>query len=127
MIFVLGDLSASETTEQALIDAKIKLIIDTQDPSIVDDLRQHNPGRPPKYEKFWEECRRFLNDEVGVAIDDRRHGELTHLAKAISVKIYFSKYLRDVHRTPQFLPSNGYGYNFGQPPRHRFSLRGSWM
>ena len=55
-IFTIGDLSASETTDQALTDAKVRLIIDTQDLSIVDDLRQHNPGRPPKYEKFWEEC-----------------------------------------------------------------------
>ena len=37
-IFIIGDLSASETTDQALIDAKVRLIIDTQDPSIVDDL-----------------------------------------------------------------------------------------
>ena len=52
----------------------------------MDDLRQHDPGQPPKYEKFWKECQRLLNDEVGVAVDDRRHGELTHLARAISVK-----------------------------------------
>lgn len=81
-----GDMSASETSDQALVDAKIRLIIDLQDPSIVDDLRQHNPGRPPKYEKFWEECRKFLNHEVETAVDERRHGQLTHLAKAMSVQ-----------------------------------------
>ncbi len=63
----------------------MRLIIDTQDPTIVDDLRYHNPGRPPKYQKFWEECKKFLNDEVETAVDERRHGQLTHLAKAISV------------------------------------------
>ena len=85
-LFKIGDLSASETTDQALTDAKVRLIIDTQDPSIVDDLRHHNPGRPSKYEKFWEECKKFLNDEIETAVDERRHGQLTHLAKAISVK-----------------------------------------
>ena len=35
---------------------------------------------------FWEECGKFLNEDVGVAVDDRRHGEITHLAKAISVR-----------------------------------------
>lgn len=63
----------------------MRLIIDTQDPTIVDDLRHHNPGRPPKYQTFWEECRKFLNNEVETAVDERRHGQLTHLAKAISV------------------------------------------
>ena len=79
-------MSASETSDQALVDVKIRLIKDLQDPSIVDDLRQHNRGRPPKYDRFWEECRRFLNDEAETAVDERRHGQFTHLAKAMSVQ-----------------------------------------
>jgi len=34
---------------------------------------------------FWEECAKFLSEEVGSAVDDRRHGQITHLARAISV------------------------------------------
>lgn len=34
---------------------------------------------------FWSERKKFLEESVGTAVDDRRHGEVTHLAKAISV------------------------------------------
>ncbi len=67
---------------EALIDERISAIINTQDPSIVDDLCHHNQGHPTKYERFWEECKKYLEDET--AVDDRRHGEHTHLVKAIS-------------------------------------------
>ena len=29
---------------------------------------------------------KYINEEIGVAVDDRRHGEVTHMAKAISVR-----------------------------------------
>lgn len=77
-------MSSSENLNEALVDERISAIINTQDPSIMDDLRHHNRGHPTKYERFWEECRRYLEDET--AVDDRRHGEQTHLAKAISAR-----------------------------------------
>ena len=52
-----------------------------QDP---DDLRHHNHGRESIYDPFWEECRKYLQEET--AVDDRRHDEILHLAKAISVR-----------------------------------------
>lgn len=79
-----GDMSSSENLNEALIDERIDTIINTQDPSIMDDLRHHNRGHPTKYERFWEECKKYLEDET--AVDDRRHGEHTHLAKAISAR-----------------------------------------
>ena len=50
------------------------------------DLRQHNPGRPPKYDAFWEECRKYLEEKVETPVDERRHGEVVHLAKALSAR-----------------------------------------
>ncbi len=38
----VGDMSGSENADEALVDQWISAIIDTQDPSIVDDLRHHN-------------------------------------------------------------------------------------
>lgn len=35
---------------------------------------------------FWDEAKKYINEDLGVAVDDRRHGEVTHLAKAISVR-----------------------------------------
>ena len=81
-----GDQCSTSTTEQAEVDKRIKQIIDMEDPSILPDLRALNTGHSSKFNVFWEECGKFLNEDVGVAVDDRRHGEITHLAKAISVR-----------------------------------------
>ena len=39
-----------------------------------------------KFNVFWDEAQKFINEDLGVAVDDRYHGEVTHLAKAISVR-----------------------------------------
>ncbi len=39
-----------------------------------------------KYDKFWDECEAVLNEDIGLAVDDRRHSEVSHLASAISVR-----------------------------------------
>ncbi len=44
-----------------------------EDPDIVLDLRQLNSGRKSQYDTFWEECTKFLQEDVGTAVDDRRH------------------------------------------------------
>ena len=79
-------MSSSENLDKALVDERIKCIIDTQNPLILDDLRNHNCGHPTKYDKFWDECMKYIEDEFDTAIDDRRHGEKTHLAKAILIR-----------------------------------------
>ena len=52
--------------------------------SIVGDLRSLNTGQASKYDRFWEVCDIFLSEES--AVDDRHHGEITHLAHALSVR-----------------------------------------
>lgn len=34
----------------------------------------------------WEECRKFLEEEVETAVDEHRHGSATHLARALSTQ-----------------------------------------
>ena len=36
---------------------------------------------------YWRECKKYFDEEVGLPVDDRRHGTVTHLAKAISVHV----------------------------------------
>ena len=88
LLFLLGDFSSPSTCnlDDSLTMERIRLIIDSQDPDIVDDLRHHNKGRPTKYDYFWEECRKYLEEEVETAVDERRHGSATHLAKAFSTR-----------------------------------------
>ncbi len=82
----IGDCSGSSTTEQEDVDFRVQQVIDMEDPEVFLDLRAHNHGQVSKYDEFWEECRKFLNEDIGTAVDDRRHGQITHLARAISVR-----------------------------------------
>lgn len=56
-----------------------------EDSDIIFDLRAHNgqSGRT-QYDVFWDECQKFLNEEE--AVDDRRHGVITHQARAKSIR-----------------------------------------
>ena len=56
-----------------------------EDLDIVADFRTHNGATSTCYEALWDECNRSLNEDIGIAVDDRRHGQVTHLARAISI------------------------------------------
>ena len=57
-----------------------------EDPDIVTDFRELQKGKASKFDRFWDECTRFLQEEVGLAVDDRRHSQITHIAHALSVR-----------------------------------------
>ena len=57
-----------------------------EDLNVLPDLRELNTEQSAKFNTFWEECAMFLNEDVGRAVDDRRHGQATHLARAISIR-----------------------------------------
>ena len=77
-----GDSAASHDTDQTVVDERVQHIIRLQDPDIVADLRHLNEGRKKKHQVFWERCKKFIEQ----AVDNRRHGEVTHLSCAISVR-----------------------------------------
>ena len=81
-MYCIGDASAASTLEQ-VVDEQY---MDMEYPDIVMDLRSFNAGTKSKYDVFWEECHTFLQEEVGMAAEERRHSEVTHLARAISVR-----------------------------------------
>lgn len=80
-----GDTSSSETTDQRELDYRVKQAIEMEDPEIITDLRQLNSGAKAMYDAFWDECGKCLEQNVRSAVDDRRHGDVTHIATAISV------------------------------------------
>ena len=57
-----------------------------EDPDIIIDLRELNCGQKSQYDTFWEECKKFIQERIGAAVDDRRHSTITHMACAISVR-----------------------------------------
>ena len=80
-----GDSSSSQTLDQSEIDSRVKQAIEMEDPAIVMDLRQLNTGKISQYDTFWDECSKFLQEEIGTAVDYRRHTDITHVATAISI------------------------------------------
>ena len=81
-----NDASAPSNEHEAEIDERVRLVLEMEDPDIIIDLRQLNTGRKGQYDMFWDECKKYLQDSVGTAVDDRRHGTVTHLSTAISVR-----------------------------------------
>ena len=96
-----GDASASRTSNEAAVDDRIRLVLDCVDPSVVYDLRQLNEGRPEQYMKFWEECERYLESVTELAVHERRHGEVTYLAAALSASDLLSEVAK---RCPEGTP-----------------------
>lgn len=77
------DSSAPSNKCEAEIDERMAKVIDMEDTDIVVDLRDLNSGRKTQYDVFWEECRKYLHEDVGTAVDDRRHGTVTHLYHSV--------------------------------------------
>ena len=71
-----GDASASKDCQEAEVDERVKLFlsIEPDDPKVLIDLHEakHSEHRT-KYDVFWSEAEKFLNEDVGIAVDDRRH------------------------------------------------------
>ena len=84
-----GDASASNDLGEAEVNERVEQLLQMEpdDSNLIIDLREvKHPERRTKYEAFWNEAEKFLNEDVGLAVDDRRHCQITHLSKAISIR-----------------------------------------
>ena len=84
-----GDSSSAKDSSEAEIDSRVLevLSMEPEDPQTVFDLREARSTKgTTKFEVFWEEAEKYINEDVGAAVDDRRHTTVTHLAKAISIR-----------------------------------------
>ncbi|XP_014674480.1 PREDICTED: uncharacterized protein LOC106814652 [Priapulus caudatus] len=89
-----GDQSAAHDTDEKAIDKRFQVALLCEDPGIVVDLRTVKlPNQRDTFATFFAETERYLSEEVGVAVQERRHGEQLYLAKAVS--------LNDLHRRVQ--------------------------
>ena len=80
-----GDYSASSNLDQSEIEKRVKLAIDMEDSDVIVDLRHLNSGCKSMYDPFWLECSKFIQENIGQAVDDHRHQQVTHFATAMSV------------------------------------------
>ncbi len=104
-VYDIGDQSESVNLDQSKIDERVREAVEMEDSDIVFDLRALNGKQSGQYDAFWDECGRFLNEDIAVAVDDRRHGKITHLARAISIRDFVEQIK---HRCPEgtLIPSN---------------------
>ena len=85
-MFYVGDASAASSLSEAEVDKRVQVYADMEDPDIVVDLRELHKGKISKFDVFWNECAKYLQEEVGLAVDERRHSQVTHTACALSVR-----------------------------------------
>ena len=69
-----------------MINDRVQLFMDMEDSDVVLNLRALNSGQKMKYDTFWDEVQKFLREDVGLAAEEQRHSEVTHLARAISLR-----------------------------------------
>ena len=79
-----GDASGSNTSDEVAVDKWLKEALSFEDVDIIVDLRELNEGRSGKYDIFWTKCKEYLQECT--AVPDRRHGDVSFMAKAISTR-----------------------------------------
>ena len=61
--------------------------MEPEDPQTLFDLREVCSMKGhTKFQAFWDEAAKYIDEDVGTAVDDRRHTTVTHLAKVISIR-----------------------------------------
>lgn len=82
-----GDQSAPANLNQSEIDKRFAHAMLSEDPGIVVDLRHLPPNKKQdSFREFFAETERYLSEDIGVAVQERRHGQQLYLAKAVSLK-----------------------------------------
>ena len=86
-MFNSGELLYFHTAVEAAIDDRVaEVVLATNDPQIILDLRKLN-GDPQstKFDVFWSELATYL-EEATLAVDDRRHSDILHMPLTISIR-----------------------------------------
>ena len=114
-----GDSSVLEDPNSRKIQQRMRLIIDTQDPELIADMRLLNKGRPEEFEEFWKVAQALINEAELKAVDDRRLGTYTHMAVAMSVRDFKAKVVEKLPEGVK-IPSDQTVY-YGFEPANRFN------
>ncbi|PKY58409.1 hypothetical protein RhiirA4_449266, partial [Rhizophagus irregularis] len=86
---LLGDFSASENSASQKVDERVDIMIELGDPEFISDLRHLNGGLTNKFDTFWSYAQKYFENTVNetiLAVDERRHDTIQHLAQAISIR-----------------------------------------
>ena len=78
------DQSASLTTAEDELAAHLHEALEMEDPDLVVDLRENDGRQTDKFKLFWDCMEKYLSETT--AVQERCHGDVTFMAKAISVR-----------------------------------------
>ena len=82
-----GDRATSPSVSEKEVDERLSALFELEEPDLIYDLRDANPrNQSNHYSVFWSAAKEFLEEDIGTAVDDRRHSQTVHVAKAISVR-----------------------------------------
>lgn len=81
----IGDASAASQLSEQEVDKRVRLL-KWKTPKLYLILDHLILDKKTKYYCFWNEVEKFLQEDVGLAVEERRHSEITHMAKVISVR-----------------------------------------
>ena len=60
--FLTNDSSSTSISDD--VQQRLEFLLDSQDPEVVYDLRDTNPGRPQIFEPFWLAVESLINDKA---------------------------------------------------------------
>ncbi|XP_028416153.1 uncharacterized protein LOC114539744 [Dendronephthya gigantea] len=93
----------SDCSATSDIDKRFDYAVRAEDAGIIVDLRNVSPERKKDtFAQFFQETERYLSEDVGVTVNDRRHGEQLYLAKALS---FTDLHKRVAERLPEGTPT----------------------
>ena len=82
-----GDQAKETHVKSANFELRMKALLDMEDYEMIKDWKVlgMNPQNTA-YDIFWDEMAKYL-EEASTAVDDRRHGTVEHMSRAISVEV----------------------------------------
>ena len=86
---IVSDFFASENSASQKVDERVDIMIELGDPEFISDLRHLNSGLTNKFDTFWNYAQKYFKNTVNetvLAVDERRHDTIQHLAQAISIR-----------------------------------------
>ena len=68
------------------VQLRLQILLDSEDPDMVFDLRHFNKGQPRQYDEFFDAVSSYINEHSLNVVHDRRHDDVGRMGLAISVR-----------------------------------------
>ncbi|XP_078597452.1 uncharacterized protein LOC144873716 [Branchiostoma floridae x Branchiostoma japonicum] len=88
--FLTNDASVEECQLSKDIRQRLKILLDSEDPDLIVDMRSLNEKKE-SYEEFWSEASKVIEEMQLASVNDRRHGQVCYMALAMSIPDFISQ------------------------------------